>query len=127
MLREPAVAGSFYEKDAPALRKHLARYITEKPNKIRAKAIVVPHAGYIYSGQVAGEVYSSIEIPDIIILLGPNHTGEGVPVSVMNTRIRETAGGHVQAVGAQADTGTLCRIRHQFFFLGGLFAFCRLG
>jgi AmmeMemoRadiSam system protein B len=85
MLREPAVAGSFYEKDAPALKKHLARYITEKPNKIRAKAIVVPHAGYIYSGRVAGEVYSSIEIPDIIILLGPNHTGEGVPVSIMNT------------------------------------------
>jgi MEMO1 family protein len=85
MLREPAVAGSFYEKDAPALKKHLASYITEKPNKIKAKAIVVPHAGYIYSGRVAGEVYSSIEIPDIIILLGPNHTGDGVPVSVMNT------------------------------------------
>ena len=84
MLREPAVAGSFYEKDAPALKKHLARYITEKPNKIRAKAIVVPHAGYIYSGQVAGEVYSSIEIPGIIVLLGPNHTGEGVPVSIMS-------------------------------------------
>jgi AmmeMemoRadiSam system protein B len=84
MLREPAVAGSFYEKDAPALKKHLARYITEKPNKIKAKAIVVPHAGYIYSGRVAGEVYSSIEIPDIIILLGPNHTGDGVPVSIMN-------------------------------------------
>lgn len=85
MLREPAVAGMFYEKDAPALKKRLARYITEKPNKIRAKAIIVPHAGYIYSGQVAGEVYSSVEIPDIIILLGPNHTGAGVPVSVMNS------------------------------------------
>jgi MEMO1 family protein len=96
MLREPAVAGSFYEKDAPALKKHLARYITEKPNKIRAKAIVVPHAGYIYSGQVAGEVYSSIEIPDTIILLGPNHTGAGVPVSVMNTGVWRTPLGDVK-------------------------------
>jgi AmmeMemoRadiSam system protein B len=96
MLREPAVAGSFYEKDAPALKKHLARYITEKSNKIKAKAIVVPHAGYIYSGQVAGEVYSSIEIPDIIILFGPNHTGAGVPVSVMNMGVWRTPLGDVK-------------------------------
>lgn len=83
MVREPAVAGMFYEKDAIALKKHLGKYITEKPNKIKAKAIMVPHAGYMYSGNVAGEVYSSVEIPEIMILLGPNHTGAGVPISVM--------------------------------------------
>jgi MEMO1 family protein len=85
MLREPAVAGTFYEKDAHALKKQVARFLTDKTGKLKAKAIVVPHAGYIYSGKVAGEVYSSIEIPDIVIIMGPNHTGAGVPVSIMNS------------------------------------------
>jgi hypothetical protein len=121
MLREPAVAGMFYEKDAPALKKHIAKYITEKPNKIKAKAVVVPHAGYIYSGRVAGEVYSSIEIPDIIVLLGPNHTGLGVPVSVMNSgewrtplgdaRINEPLANEIikNSKAAKKDTGAHMR------------------
>jgi AmmeMemoRadiSam system protein B len=85
MLREPAVAGTFYEKDAHALKKQVAHYLTDKTEKLKARAIVVPHAGYIYSGKVAGEVYSSVEIPDIVIIMGPNHTGAGVPVSIMNS------------------------------------------
>ncbi len=96
MLREPAVAGSFYEGSAAALKKHLAQLIKENTSKIRAKAIIVPHAGYIYSGKVAGEVFSSVEIPDTVIIMGPNHTGLGVPVSVMNEGAWRTPLGDVK-------------------------------
>jgi MEMO1 family protein len=103
MLREPAVAGSFYEGSAPALKKQIARFITENPNKIKAKAIVVPHAGYVYSGKVAGEVFSAVEIPDTVIIMGPNHTGLGVPVSVMNEGEWRTPLGDVKINGPLAD------------------------
>jgi AmmeMemoRadiSam system protein B len=49
---------------------------------LEAKAVLVPHAGYIYSGGVAGKVFSSIKIPNRIVLLGPNHTGMGAPLAL---------------------------------------------
>src|SRR3989338_6091332 len=84
MIREPAVAGSFYPANPDRLKKDLASMIFEAPRKIHAKGIVVPHAGYIYSGKVAGQVYSQVEIPNRLIILSPNHTGLGVPFSIMN-------------------------------------------
>ena len=50
-----------------------------------AVGIVVPHAGYIYSGHVAGAVYSQLRIPEQVIILGPNHTGYGPPLSIMRS------------------------------------------
>ncbi len=47
-----------------------------------AKGVLAPHAGYVYSGKVAGKVFSSAKIPDRVLLLGPNHTGYGTPFSV---------------------------------------------
>jgi hypothetical protein len=84
VIRKPAVAGSFYPGEAPVLLRELDRCLassTEK--KTHAIAVVVPHAGYKYSGAVAGEVYGRIEIPERLIILSPNHTGEGVPYSLM--------------------------------------------
>ena len=46
---------------------------------VPAKGILVPHAGYVYSGPIAGQVYRRILPPDLCILLGPNHTGLGRP------------------------------------------------
>jgi len=96
MLRDPAVAGMFYEADAYALKNHVNKYIVEKEKKFDAKGIVVPHAGYIYSGKVAGEVYSSINIPDIAIIMGPNHTGMGPSISIMNEGVWRTPLGDVK-------------------------------
>jgi AmmeMemoRadiSam system protein B len=48
-----------------------------------ALGLVVPHAGYMYSGSVAGEVYSLVRIPPRLIILCPNHTGLGPPLSIM--------------------------------------------
>ncbi|MBI4412235.1 MAG: AmmeMemoRadiSam system protein B [Deltaproteobacteria bacterium] len=83
-IRQPAVAGQFYSADPDRLKKDLASMIFEAPRKIHAKGIVVPHAGYVYSGKVAGQVYSQVEIPNRLIILSPNHTGLGVPFSIMN-------------------------------------------
>ncbi|MCE5299630.1 MAG: AmmeMemoRadiSam system protein B [Spirochaetia bacterium] len=82
MLREPVVAGMFYEKETYALKKQVDKLLVKIPEKTAALGVIVPHAGYLYSGKVAGEVYSSIIIPETIIILGPNHTGLGAPVSV---------------------------------------------
>lgn len=87
-IRHPAVAGRFYPKDPRKLIAELESYLsltgpspTTQP--IAALGCVVPHAGYVYSGHVAGAVYSRLEIPARCIVLCPNHTGMGTPLSLM--------------------------------------------
>lgn len=83
-IRTPAVAGMFYPGTKVALEKELDRLIPAKDGeKINAIGIVSPHAGYIYSGPIAGKTIASVKIPKKIILLGPNHTGLGSRASVM--------------------------------------------
>lgn len=83
-IRPPAVAGYFYPGEPIALQRELDRCLKRAPSaKSQALAIVVPHAGYKYSGAVAGEVYDRVQISDRVVILSPNHTGEGVPYSLM--------------------------------------------
>ena len=77
-LRRPAVAGLFYP-DHPA---HLVRTVHEllgEPvaDAPRAAAAMAPHAGYQYSGRTAGSMFRALEVPRRVIVLSPNHTGEG--------------------------------------------------
>ena len=82
--RTPAVAGKFYPNNSVELENQIACHLGDlSKNKRKAIGVVSPHAGFIYSGDVAGAVYSRIEIPETIILLGPNHTGRGENISVM--------------------------------------------
>jgi AmmeMemoRadiSam system protein B len=84
VIRKPAVAGYFYPGEPEALRSELDRCLSKKhPPKTKAIGIVVPHAGYKYSGGVAGEVYGRVEIPDKLVVLSPNHTGEGAAYALM--------------------------------------------
>ena len=83
MNRNPAVAGQFYPGTARELDRMVRLYTRDSAEKTRAKGIVVPHAGYVYSGGVAGEVYSSVEIPERTIIFCPNHTGVGAAAAVM--------------------------------------------
>jgi AmmeMemoRadiSam system protein B len=83
MLRQPAVAGRFYPANPNALTTMLDGFLPPDAERLRAIGIVVPHAGYMYSGAVAGAVYSRIEIPSRAIILCPNHTGLGSPLSIM--------------------------------------------
>lgn len=81
--RASVVAGSFYPHNKAELLKVLSLYV--KPDldkKDNAVAAICPHAGYIYSGKTAGKVYSLIKIPNTVIILSPNHTGMGEPISI---------------------------------------------
>jgi MEMO1 family protein len=84
MLRQPAVAGRFYPADPAVLRADLNSYLSPPEARVRAVACIVPHAGYMYSGQVAGAVWSRLEIPQRLIILCPNHTGRGHPLAIMD-------------------------------------------
>lgn len=83
-IREPAVAGRFYPGDPKQLRADVLSYTasTGEP-KLHAIGCVVPHAGYMYSGHVAGAVYERLEFHQRYIILCPNHTGAGHPLALM--------------------------------------------
>ncbi|MFH1858367.1 MAG: AmmeMemoRadiSam system protein B [Candidatus Omnitrophota bacterium] len=96
-VRLPCVAGQFYEKEPELLARQVTACLPEKPKrKQKAIAVQVPHAGLMYSGPVAGEVYASIEWPPTVILLGPNHTGEGSPISMTQAEYWRTPLGDVE-------------------------------
>lgn len=79
----PAVAGQFYEADPGRLTATVDRMTTEETQRVDAKGVICPHAGLIYSGAVAGEVYSKVAEYETYVLLGPNHTGMGRMMSMM--------------------------------------------
>ncbi|HVB85693.1 MAG TPA: AmmeMemoRadiSam system protein B [Candidatus Dormibacteraeota bacterium] len=85
MIRPPAVAGRFYPSDPEKLTQQIEQFVSVKGSgeKVRALGCMVPHAGYMYSGQVAGAVYASIEIPRKCILLGPRHFPRGEPMAIL--------------------------------------------
>jgi MEMO1 family protein len=84
LKRTPAVAGQFYYGTAVKLKQQVEQCIVKHAKKERVFGVVSPHAGLIYSGTVAGAVYSAIEFPETFVLLGPNHTGLGAPISLMD-------------------------------------------
>jgi len=77
MERGPIVAGQFYPRRADVLKEEIAKCLIATKVKKEVKGILLPHAGYIYSGKVAGAVLSQIKIPETFIILGPNHAGVG--------------------------------------------------
>jgi AmmeMemoRadiSam system protein B len=80
--REPAVAGAFYPLTADALKGQVTEMLTIDDQPHELLVCVAPHAGYVYSGPVAGKVYGHLQIPQKVLVLGPNHTGLGPMVSV---------------------------------------------
>jgi AmmeMemoRadiSam system protein B len=86
MIRQPAVAGRFYPNEPARLNEELDQFLAVRPQaeKISAQACLVPHAGYKYSGNVAGAVYSRVEIPARVILLGPRHFPRGAPFAILS-------------------------------------------
>jgi len=102
-LRTPAVAGRFYPGRAEELLRAVRTYSgSVGTGRIAAIGCVAPHAGYIYSGGVAGAVYSRLEIPKRCVILCPNHTGKGSALAVMTDTTWQTPLGEV---AADADLG----------------------
>ncbi len=84
MIRKPAVSGLFYPADPSLLKSFLQTHLRPTDTAIEAKAVVVPHAGYPYSGETAAAVYRTVRLPDRFVILGPNHTGLGTPLAVIS-------------------------------------------
>jgi AmmeMemoRadiSam system protein B len=103
MVRPPAVAGRFYPGNPETLSRMLAGFVDASCPRRRALGIVVPHAGYVYSGAVAGAVYSRVQIPSRAIVLCPNHSGMGVPLAIMRRGAWETPLGQLQIDDEMCD------------------------
>ncbi len=84
MKRKPAVAGQFYSSNPTALSEEVRGYFEKVADKQKVVGVLSPHAGLMYSGAVAGAVFSRIEVPETFIILSPNHTGLGSLVSIMS-------------------------------------------
>lgn len=96
-MRSPAVAGRFYPGDAEELAREVERYLAagRAGEPQRAMALVAPHAGYMYSGAVAGQVFARVAVPDRVVVMGPNHTGRGERISVVPSGGFQVPGGTV--------------------------------
>jgi AmmeMemoRadiSam system protein B len=81
-VREPAVAGAFYPMDRGALERQLDQMVPAETQRHDLLACVAPHAGYVYSGGVAGKLFGHLVLPGRVLVLGPNHTGAGAHVAV---------------------------------------------
>lgn len=101
-VRQPAVAGKFYPGKADVLRRDVLSYLDTGGEKQRALGCVVPHAGYMYSGHVAGAVYARLALPRRLVILCPNHTGAGEPLAMMSTGGWMTPLGEAKIDGALA-------------------------
>jgi len=91
-IRQPAVAGRFYPDNPQRLRTEVETFTAIRPgagqavaeSKIPALGCIAPHAGYMYSGAVAGAVYRRLQLPHRYVILCPNHTGQGEPLAIMS-------------------------------------------
>lgn len=121
--RAPAVAGRFYPQSARALEQAVTELMSAAARNTHipaARVIICPHAGYHYSGRLAAQTIASVTIPQTVILLGPNHHGQGPPIAlsqqdwqmvsttVSNNRVL------VDALKRQHDSITISETAHRF-------------
>ncbi len=96
MVRNPIVAGQFYPSSPLGLRRMVESMVDEGAERAEVVGLVSPHAGYVYSGAVAGAVISRVKFRDTFVLLGPNHTGRGKAFSIMTSGAWRTPLGDVE-------------------------------
>jgi AmmeMemoRadiSam system protein B len=115
-VRRPIYAGSFYAADPAALRKQIEACFTHRLGPQRTptisdgprelKGLICPHAGYIYSGPIAAHAYHRLATdgkPDVVVILGPNHTGKGSGLAAYTHGAWRTPLGQVQVNTEIAD------------------------
>lgn len=113
ILRHPAVAGRFYPRDPDDLRTEVQGYLSQSISAssapVKAIGCIAPHAGYMYSGHVAGAVFARVEVPALCVVMCPNHTGMGRALAMMNEGAWETPFGEVPI-----DTGFAQALQERF-------------
>ncbi len=111
-VRIAAVAGRFYPADPEDLRAEAQMYLSQAASgssPIRALGCIAPHAGYVYSGHVAGAVFARIEIPQRCVVLCPNHTGIGHALAIVSEGAWRTPLGDVTI-----DAGLAAALKQRF-------------
>jgi AmmeMemoRadiSam system protein B len=96
MIRKAFAAGRFYPGSASEIREMMAVLVDKKARKEAAIGLLMPHAGYPYSGPVAGATISRVKFRDTFIIMGPSHTGLGKPYSIMTEGSWQTPLGEVE-------------------------------
>lgn len=96
MIRDPVAAGRFYPGSASQIREMIEMFADKSVKKEEVIGLLMPHAGYPYSGAVAGATISRVRFKDTFIIMGPSHTGLGKPFSMMTEGIWRTPMGEVE-------------------------------
>ncbi|MCV0372256.1 MAG: AmmeMemoRadiSam system protein B [Nitrosarchaeum sp.] len=113
-IRTSAVAGMFYPSEKNELRQSIKQSFLHKfgpgkipPSKTRKKiyGIICPHAGYMYSGPIACQSFYAIssDLPELFIIVGPNHWGIGCNVATMKDCKWQTPLGEVDVDSETVD------------------------
>ena len=83
MRRNPVVAGQFYPGSKTQWEQQVQAFLAQAQTPARpGRLAMVPHAGYPFSGPLAGQTLGAIDLPETLLLLGPNHTGLGAPLAL---------------------------------------------
>ncbi|MEG2139943.1 MAG: AmmeMemoRadiSam system protein B [Bilophila sp.] len=96
--RAPLVAGQFYPADPLALAAEVDTFLNAPAKTLVKKTpllTLLPHAGYVFCGSVIGATLAEVQLPDRLILLGPNHSGQGAPLAVWPDGVWQTPLGNV--------------------------------
>jgi len=116
-VRRPTQAGAFYEGSAESLKRQIKEcFLSELgPGKVpevkadgprKIVGLVCPHAGYMFSGPVAAHAYYELALdgtPETAVIFGPNHTGYGSPLAVMNEGVWRTPLGDLEVDSETAN------------------------
>ncbi len=94
-IRKPCAAGTFYPQDPQDIRAFAEPRLVSDESARFVRAVILPHAGYIYSGETACRVLSRIRVPNDLFLIGPNHRGTGFPFALTAQGEWETPLGRV--------------------------------
>ncbi|MFA5272320.1 MAG: AmmeMemoRadiSam system protein B [Candidatus Omnitrophota bacterium] len=103
MKREAVVSGQFYPDKVSELKKTIEGFGQKNSAKKHAYAIIIPHAGYVYSGKVAASTISKVLPKRRLIILGPNHTGYGENFGVFTSGAWNIPFGDIQIDEDLAD------------------------
>ena len=103
MIRQPAVSGQFYTDDPFELRQQVELFLQTDTESQAAYGVMMPHAGYVYSGAIAGETLAGVDVPDTVLLLGPNHRGVGHPCALFSQGSWKTPLGEVPIAESLAE------------------------